>query len=98
MSRKSALGFFTSLDCETFHKRAIGRLDVMEGIAVAGTFLPVLNAVEKQSIGERQPLPDAYLGLSDTEMEVRIAAARAALGNRLVILGHHYQRDEVIKF
>ncbi len=31
-------------------------------------------------------------------MDTRIAAAKAALGRRLVILGHHYQRDEVIKF
>ena len=29
---------------------------------------------------------------------MRIADARRALGNRLVILGHHYQRDEVIRF
>jgi quinolinate synthase len=62
------------------------------------TFLPVLNEVEKASIRERQPLPEAYLGLGDEEMSLRIAAARAALGDRLVILGHHYQRDEVIKF
>ena len=62
------------------------------------TFLPVLNEVEKASIRERQPLPEAYLGLSDDEMSLRIAAARAALGDRLVILGHHYQRDEVIRF
>src|ERR671913_538683 len=62
------------------------------------TFLPVLNEVEKASIRERQPLPEAYLGLSDEEMSLRIEAARAALGDRLVILGHHYQRDEVIKF
>jgi quinolinate synthase len=62
------------------------------------TFLPVLNEVEKASIRERQPLPEAYLGLSDEEMSLRIAAARAALGDRLVILGHHYQRDEVIEF
>ena len=62
------------------------------------TFLPVLNEVEKASLNERQPLPDAYLNLSDEEMALRIAAARAALGERLVILGHHYQRDEVIRF
>src|SRR5215204_654409 len=31
-------------------------------------------------------------------MDRRIAAARAILGTRLVVLGHHYQRDEVIKF
>ncbi len=60
--------------------------------------LPVLTAYEKDHIGERQPLPDHYLGLSDEEMDARIAAAKATLGQRLVILGHHYQRDEVIRF
>ena len=64
----------------------------------AVTFLPVLNEVEKKSLHERQPLPEEYLGLPDEEMQLRIAAARAALGDRLVILGHHYQRDEVIRF
>jgi len=60
--------------------------------------LPVLTAYEKEHISERQPLPERYLGLSDEEMDARITAARAKLGRRLVILGHHYQRDEVIKF
>jgi quinolinate synthase len=58
----------------------------------------LLTDYEKTQIGERQSLPERYLGLSDQEMDLRIAAARAALGERLVILGHHYQRDEVIKF
>ncbi len=60
--------------------------------------IKLLTQVEKQSIGERQPLPEAYLRLSDDEMDARIVAAKRALGDRLVILGHHYQRDEVIKF
>src|SRR3954468_18949519 len=60
--------------------------------------IKLLNQVEKQSIGERQPLPEQYLRLSDDEMDARIRAAKQALGTRLVILGHHYQRDEVIKF
>src|SRR5712675_1372242 len=60
--------------------------------------LPVLTAYEKEHLAERQPLPDRYVVLSDAEMDRRIAAARATLGRRLVILGHHYQRDEVIKF
>jgi quinolinate synthase len=62
------------------------------------TLLPVLTEYEKEHISERQPLPERYIGLSDDEMDARIAAAKAALGRRLVILGHHYQRDEVIKF
>ncbi len=65
---------------------------------MALTFLPLLNEVEKASIHERQPLPEKYLGLTEDVMERRIAAARETLGQRLVILGHHYQRDEVIRF
>ena len=60
--------------------------------------LPVLTAYEKEHLSERQPLPERYVGLSDEDMDARIAGARARLGRRLVILGHHYQRDEVIKF
>lgn len=60
--------------------------------------LEVLNGYEKQQIGERQALPERYLGVSDEELDVRISAARSALGDRLLILGHHYQRDEVFKF
>jgi quinolinate synthase len=60
--------------------------------------IKILTEVEKASIGERQPLPEKYLRLSDDEMDARIAAAKATLGDRVVILGHHYQRDEVIKF
>ncbi len=60
--------------------------------------IPLLTEYEKGHIAERQALPERYLGLSDEEMDRRIAAAKAKLGTRLVILGHHYQRDEVIKF
>jgi quinolinate synthase len=60
--------------------------------------IPLLTEYEKEHIGERQPLPEKYLGLSDQEMDERIAAARTKLGRRLVVLGHHYQRDEVMKF
>ena len=62
------------------------------------TLLPVLTEFEKSHISERQPLPERYLGLSDDELDRRITAAKAALGPRLIVLGHHYQRDEVIKF
>jgi quinolinate synthase len=41
---------------------------------------------------------DNYLVLPDNSMEARIAAARRELGSRVVVLGHHYQRDEVIRF
>ena len=60
--------------------------------------IKLLTQVEKESIGERQPLPEQYLRLSEDEMDARIAEAKRTLGERVVILGHHYQRDEVIKF
>src|SRR2546423_2374171 len=43
-------------------------------------------------------LPDRVPRLNDNELGDRIRDAREKLGPRLVILGHHYQRDEVIKF
>lgn len=43
-------------------------------------------------------LPETYVELSASELDERIAGAKAQLGSRLVILGHHYQRDEVVKF
>src|SRR3984957_3654767 len=43
------------------------------------------------------PLPQEYADLSAEEADKRIVAAKLALGSRLVILGHHYQRDEIIK-
>jgi quinolinate synthase len=39
-----------------------------------------------------------YLSLPDHSMDERIAAARERLGATTILLGHHYQRDEVIRF
>jgi len=58
----------------------------------------MMTAYEKEHLSERQPLPERYLSLPDEELDRRIAAAKATLGRRVLILGHHYQRDEVIKF
>jgi quinolinate synthase len=41
---------------------------------------------------------DSYLLVPDNTLDERIAAAKAKLGKDVVILGHHYQRDEVVKF
>jgi len=44
------------------------------------------------------PALEDYLELSARMLDDRIAAAKRRLGTRLLILGHHYQRDEVVKF
>ena len=43
-------------------------------------------------------IPQYYAEMSGEELDARIASAKATLGERLVILGHHYQRDEIIKY
>ena len=45
-----------------------------------------------------QKLPVSYMRMSPDELDARLADARAKLGDRAVILGHHYQRDEIIKY
>jgi quinolinate synthase len=43
-------------------------------------------------------LPPEYRQASKAELDLRIRAAKASLSERLVILGHFYQRDEVIQY
>jgi quinolinate synthase len=45
-----------------------------------------------------QPIPQEYTSLDAQALDERIGIARKKLGSRLVILGHHYQREEVIKY
>jgi quinolinate synthase len=42
-------------------------------------------------------IPERYLRMDDAELTHRIAAAKAALGTRAFVLGHHYQREEIIQ-
>jgi quinolinate synthase len=55
------------------------------------TFAPTKERAESCSL-------DNYLVLPDNTMDARIAAARRELGDKVIVLGHHYQRDEVIRF
>jgi quinolinate synthase len=44
------------------------------------------------------PLAERYTAASPDVLATRISAAKASLGDRLFILGHHYQRDEIIRW
>ncbi|MBV8234137.1 MAG: quinolinate synthase NadA [Acidimicrobiia bacterium] len=44
------------------------------------------------------PLAERFTNASPEDLAARIGAAKAALGPRLFILGHHYQRDEVMRW
>ncbi len=43
-------------------------------------------------------LPSEYRSAGAEELDLRIRAAKHALGERVVILGHFYQRDEIVKY
>ena len=45
-----------------------------------------------------QTIPAEYRTLESDQVVERIRDARAKLGERIMVLGHHYQRDEVIQF
>jgi len=49
------------------------------------------------AVGNTYSIED-YLNLSVTELDERITEARKKLDGRLLILGHHYQQDDIIKF
>src|SRR5262245_36822047 len=66
--------------------------------------LPVYGAGASQwdAIPESSPIqaeiPERYRDMAPEEVSHRIASAKARLGSRLVVLGHHYQRDEIIRW
>ena len=45
----------------------------------------------------QQPLPPVYKSLSDQELTQKIIATKEQLSNKIVILGHHYQRPEIVR-
>src|SRR5437870_845144 len=60
--------------------------------------ISLTNTTSAAPLTWQPPLPSIYRELSDPELRLRIASARERLGKRLVILGHHYQQDDVVEF
>jgi quinolinate synthase len=61
--------------------------------------LPSKPLAEELAVNVRwQKLPNEYLHYTVEELDRRIHDAKKALGNSVTILGHHYQREEVIKY
>jgi quinolinate synthase len=63
--------------------------------------LPLVNPQTrpKHDLTKRiDTIPQFYAEMDGAELDRRITAAKATLGKRLVMLGHHYQRDEIIRY
>jgi quinolinate synthase len=54
--------------------------------------------METVKLSTENTLPTYYLEASKEELEQRISKAKETLGDRLLLLSHHYQKDEVVKF
>jgi quinolinate synthase len=61
--------------------------------------LPSKSLAEELAVNIRwQKIPTEYLHYSAQELDERIHTAREKLAGRVTILGHHYQREEIIKY
>src|SRR5687767_9245653 len=62
--------------------------------------LPLLPLGKGKDLGAERGVecPGDLPAASDPDLVARAKAAKEALGSRVFILGHHYQRDEVIQF
>ena len=60
--------------------------------------MSVLEEAVAPAIEQESCSLDNYLALPDHSMDERIGEARRKLGKSTILLGHHYQRDEVIRF
>jgi quinolinate synthase len=74
--------------------------DLAESLAGVPAYGPGASSadVAPAATPRQGQLPEEYKLASDAELDTRIRAAKATLGERAVILGHFYQRDEVIEY
>lgn len=74
--------------------------DLAEALAGVPAYGPGASSadVAPPSTPRQGQLPEEYKLASDAELDARIRAAKDALGDRAVILGHFYQRDEVVQY
>ncbi|TXR57482.1 quinolinate synthase NadA [Quadrisphaera setariae] len=75
-------------------------LDAMPGLpAPAPEYGPGASVVDTAPAHTpvQQQIPERYRRMQADEVHARVRAAKAELGSSVVVLGHHYQRDEVIE-
>ena len=74
--------------------------DLAEALAGVPAYGPGASSAEvaPAATPRQGQLPEEYKLASDAELDARIRAAKESLGEKAVILGHFYQRDEVIQY
>ncbi|MDI3192956.1 quinolinate synthase NadA [Pseudarthrobacter sp. AL07] len=98
-SRSAAAGK-TAATCSPALAKGPWEYDLAEVLAGAPAYGPGASSadVAPAATPRQGQLPEEYKRAGDAELDVRIRAAKEKLGDRAVILGHFYQRDEVIQY
>ncbi|ALE06518.1 quinolinate synthetase [Arthrobacter sp. ERGS1:01] len=86
--------------CSTELSKGPWEFDLAEALAGTPGYGPGASDadVAPAATPRQGQLPQEYKDASDDDLTARIIAAKAELGDRVVILGHFYQRDEVVEF
>ena len=90
----SVKGGRTDATCGT--SLAKGPWEFDRGVAEYGPGASVADHIPASSPVQAQ-IPAEYREASDEELHARIDAAKATLGDSVVVLGHFYQRDEIVQ-
>jgi quinolinate synthase len=91
----SVKGGKTDATCGT--SLAKGPWEFDKGVAEYGPGASLDDHIPANSPIQAQ-IPASYREASDEELDVRIRAAKETLGDRVVILGHFYQREEIVQY
>jgi len=97
---ESAARSKTAATCSPALAKGPWEYDLAEALAGAPAYGPGASSadVAPAATPRQGQLPEEYKLAGDAELDVRIRAAKEKLGDRAVVLGHFYQRDEVIQY
>ncbi|WP_026555329.1 quinolinate synthase NadA [Arthrobacter sp. 35W] len=86
--------------CSTELAKGPWEFDLAEALAGTPGYGPGASVadVAPPATPRQGQLPQEYKDASDEELAGRILAAKATLGEKVVVLGHFYQRDEVLEY
>jgi len=84
----------TNLAIEALEASPVPQLQCESDVGIA-----TVPLAQEVSFGSwQQAIPAEYWELGAEELVARVRAARAELGTRAIVLGHHYQREDIIQF
>ncbi|MET1064752.1 MAG: quinolinate synthase NadA [Arthrobacter sp.] len=100
ITREQATSKAAASTCGAALARGPWDFDLAAALAGVPSYGPGASAgdVAPASSPRQGQLPEEYKLASDGELGARIRAAKATLGERAVVLGHFYQRDEVVEY